>query len=412
MPRRKLTKRTSRRPRRKLTSTTRRRTRSVVPMSTAKQALAYIHPFMGTGNRPKIIGDNSQLSIGVSNKYVTTLDTSKIGWGPTIDLILYPGLNGGLVSNCVGSQDVPAPGTGPIWDSTYGGGYPVGHNEHGQGLKNEQSLVDGAPAEIKNNTDITSWRQVSMGAKFQLLNTDETNDGWFECVRFKMPHDFNNMAITGEDCLTGSTDSQQDFFIHPRLGYMKQELDEFMVQEPSYTRGRLKDIHEFDFNLKHFDSDHPWQMIPSRVALTHMVYNNTHNQVLNDISASVSFTDGGTLVDSLSNFNYKTMDCIYMRIHPGNSGSKLLCDVVSNQENIYHPSSDLSQFQSLEDSRYEKAYQYMTKAARSGGIIASKAGEFFRSEQFQDIAIQVGQRQFNQLMNQVIATIPNKLGNN
>lgn len=379
-------------------------------MATAKQALAYIHPFLGTGTRPKIIGDNSQLSIGVSNKYVTTLDSSKIGWGPTIDLVLYPGLNGGVVSNCVGAQNVPAPGTGPIWDSIYGGGYPVGHNEHGEGLRNEQALVHNSPAEIVNKTDITSWRQVSFGAKMQLLNTDETNDGWFECVRFKMPQDFNNMAITGEGTLTGNVDAQQSFFVHPRLGYMKQELDEFMVQEPSYMRGRLKDIHQYDFNLKHFDGDHPWQMIPGRLSLTHMVYSNVHNQVLNDLSASVTHTDGGTLVDSLSNFNYKTMDCIYIRIHPGTTGSKLLLDVVSNQENIYHPSSDLSQFQSLEEQRYSKAYEYMTKAARVGGVIADKAGQFFMSDQFADVRNQVGAVAFNKLMNEVAANLPLILG--
>ena len=338
---------------------------------------------------------------GVSNKFVTQLDSTRIGYGDTIDLIIYPGLQGGVVSNCYGTNPAPSVGVGPVWDPIYGGGFPLGHNEHGEGLLNEQSLVAGSPAEINNKTDITSWRQVSFGAKFQLLNTDETNDGWFESVRFKMPQDFRHLAITSVGSLTGDTSAQQAFYVHPRLGYNKQELDEFMVQEPSYSRGRLKDIHNFSFNLKHFDGDHPWQMLPSRVALTHMIYNSTHNQVLEDSSSSVTFTDGGTLVDSLSNFNYKTMDCIYIRIHPGATGSKLLMDTISNQECVYHPASDLSQFQSLEDSRYKKAYDMVASAYRNSTLVAGKAAEIIGQENMQAIKKMVGQTIFNEIVAKV-----------
>ncbi|BBE21063.1 putative structure protein [Chaetoceros tenuissimus DNA virus SS12-43V] len=376
-------------PRRKLTATKRRRmqanpapkrkaARRRPPMATAKQALAYLHPMAGTGIRPKIHGDSSQLSIGVSNKYVTQYDSDNIQRGETIDIILYPGLNGGMVTNCYVDTNPKDPNglptSGPMSDLQFGNGYCLGHNEHGNGLQNTAVPVNDAPLQIWNNTDITSWRQVSFGAKLQLLNTDETNDGWFEAVRFKMSQDNRQMCITSDTANTGNINIDDYWFVHPKLGFMKRELDEFMVQEPSYMRGRLKDIHNFHFNLKHFDGDHPCQMIPSRIALEDMVWNDLRTGVIENSAATGLFSDGGHLNDSISNFNYKTMDCIYIKIHPGTTGSKLLCDVVSNQECVYHPSSDLSQF--MDESTAQQKRDF-TKFIAKGIEAGKKAGELY-----------------------------------
>jgi len=145
-----------------------------------------------------------------------------------------------------------------------------------------------------------------------------------------------------------------------------------MVQEPSYMRGRLKDIHNFHFNLQHFDGDHPWQMLPSRIALADMVWNDQRQGIIENTAETGLFADGGHLNDSVSNLNYKTMDCIYIKLHPGNFGSKLLCDVVSNQEAVYHPSSDLSQFATSSSIQMKKDYQ---KLIANGLIAGKKAGE-------------------------------------
>lgn len=350
-----------------------------IPQATAKQALAYIHPFAGTGIQPKIHDDSSQLSIGVSNKYVTQFDSNDIQRGESIDIILYPGLNGGLVTNCYVDNNPKDgngnPTRGPMSDLIFGNGYPLGHNEHGQGLTNAVVPVNDEPLQLWNNTDITSWRQVSLGAKLQLLNTDETNDGWFECVRFKMNQDNRQMCITPSSASEPSTEADDFWFVHPKLGFMKRELDDYMVQEPSYVRGRLKDIHKFDFHLQHFDRDHPFQMLASRVALKDMVYNDQRTGIIENVAATGSFSDGGHLNETLGNFNYRTMDCIYLKIHPGNSGSQLLCDVVSNQECVYHPTSVLSNFQTPTSKKaidnFKKLVGKMAEKGQQAGEIVT-----------------------------------------
>lgn len=350
MPRRKLTA-TKRRaaPRRRKLTTTQTVKSPRIPQATAKQALAYIHPFAGTGIQPKIHDDSSQLSIGVSNKFVTQFDSGNIQRGATIDILLFPGLNGSIVTNTYMDSNVTDangnPTEGPMSDLIFGNGYCMGHDEHGSGLVNSVVPVNDDPLQIWNNTDITSWRQVSKGMKLQLLNTDETNDGWFECCRFKMNQDNRQMCITPSLANTQQPIEDDRWFVHPKLGFMKRELDDYMVQEPSYVRGRLKDIHKFQFNLQHFDRDHPFQMLPSRIALADMVWNDQRKGIIENAAATGLFSDGGHLNDTVSNFNYKTMDCIYLKIHPGATGSQLLCDVVSNQECVYHPTSVLSNFQ-------------------------------------------------------------------
>ena len=345
-------------------------------MATAKQALAYLHPMAGTGIQPKIHDDSSQLSIGVSNKYVTQFDSGNIQRGETIDIMLYPGLNGGMVTNCYTDNNPTDPNgnptRGPMSDLIFGNGYVLGHNEHGNGLTNSVIPADDSPLMIWNNTDITSWRQVSLGAKLQLLNTDETNDGWFECVRFKMNQDNRQMCISPSTANELSTPADDQWFIHPKLGFMKRELDDFMVQEPSYTRGLLKDIGKYNFHLKHFDSDHPFQMLPSKIALSDMVWNNQRTAIIENVGVTGNFSDGGHLNDSISNFNYKTMDCIYIKIHPGATGSQLLCDVVSNQECVYHPTSVLSNFQSSSSKKMKSDFKNLVKDAYTG---INKAGE-------------------------------------
>lgn len=120
--------------------------------------------------------------------------------------------------------------------------------------------------------EFSSWRPVSVGLRMMNVNTDNDNDGWFECVRTSRSTFLNRMGIVmyGEDAPVPPTTTSFD----PATTYIKvgmREKDNIFIKPgmimpltslaqewysarnwaimPSYASGKLRELKDFVFQL-------------------------------------------------------------------------------------------------------------------------------------------------------------------
>jgi len=302
-----------------------------------KQVMAtYFHPWAGASIHPKIPDGSMNQSTGVSSRNIMTMDIREKFLQETdevLELILYPGINGGIVCNFL--RDESSQVLGAVYGSQY----------HGNILDidvNTDLDGDGEQAVFKVfNGKLTKWRTVSQALHIALLNPSESNEGWWEACR--ITPNINDFCATP---INNSTNNQESVSFHPDLEKVKTILADVMADEPSYVNGTLRDIHKHTFKLQHNDKNHLWQECPEFVRPAMMSWDNTNhvyrnNQLFKDTSQSMFTTDR----EATRSLVYQGMDCIYLRIHPRSStlgGSQIKIDQVMNHEIIYSASNELS----------------------------------------------------------------------
>jgi len=297
------------------------------------QLAAYHNPWSGTGQQTQIHDGSAQLTNGETIRRVATLDSAKAGGGP-IEIIIYPGINSFIVSNCEPESNSQSAGA-VLSHSEYG----VLSDDDIQGADNQAN----ATVVLKNDYAISKWRVVSQASHFSLLNTDEQNDGWFEAVKFsprEMTRDFNISPIENDGDATGP------LAVHPNLINQSNLLDTVMANESTYSMGLLKDINKCVFKLDHLDKSHPWTDFSDYSKAEGHKWNPdestffmTHDPRDQAEILPVSFNKA-----DISQYIYNNMDCIYLRVYPGATPCKLLVDTIMNHEVIYNPVSRLSNY--------------------------------------------------------------------
>jgi hypothetical protein len=88
------------------------------------------------------------------------------------------------------------------------------------------------------------WRLVSAGVRLTNVCTSESNDGWFEAIRIRSARTANNFFLAGPDPIWSVYEDPLEF----EGGLLKPGSD--WSNDPSYTRGRLADIHKWVFYLQ------------------------------------------------------------------------------------------------------------------------------------------------------------------
>lgn len=193
-------------------------------------------------------------------------------------------------------------------------------------------------------TGVAKWRVVSYGLHVSHLNNTDSNDGWWEAVR-----------------LTTSVDPQNYFAAIPSNGNTgpavlipdenKLDTSEAVITNlPSYTTGRLRDLHNVIFSLHPDGCEHDFKHSPSTIELkatdasTTVPYSlatNTANLVPHDITSSTGTSK--EFVDSHVDEGY---DTIMLKIHgrAAASPTQLLVHVVQNIEIIYEDRAINAQF--------------------------------------------------------------------
>jgi|TARA_B110000902_G_C14290385_1_gene580615 hypothetical protein len=277
--------------------------------------------------------------------------TNELGGDGQIDVLLHPGFGTGMV----------AYGT----NNEYGArNYePFGFSSQTVGF-DASALIHGNAGNILFPTGISHWRTVSQAVRFDLANSGEENDGWWEAARItprKQPNFYDICPITGSASLASCA-------LVPNHNYMTQVLSgQAMVEEAGYTTGLLKDLKGEEFKLQPIGCECKFQETKS----SYRVEADDFSYYPSNVSCHIDPTDPSNGVqDLLKDFlGHSSHDWVHIRFHcrantglANSNGSKLLVHLIQNQEFSFGPTSDLKSFQTDNnpDSRVESV---MNRAA-------------------------------------------------
>ena len=287
------------------------------------QASVYVDPFSLRTSNPKIPDGKCRLSSGIRLQAVREFVNDT---GSTMGFVIFPGLNNAvLATNTISDTLMPFPAHGGF---TYDG-------------------VGVPPTYTQTDSNIAKWRQVSLGAKFTLVNNSDENDGWFEAVRFTSGRTDSHFQVGQLSGIIGP--------IPEGTGGTLPVLDPAyqMVEHPSYVTGKLRDIHRHLFCLKPHDTDHDFQHVKG-------VYEDD---------------GGGRIQDMEHDLMDHSYDMIFVRIHGrvgdgggGGTPTRVMLHIVSNQEIMYEPGTPLSRFHTETDMS-----SYITTLKRSQVESSQKA---------------------------------------
>jgi hypothetical protein len=178
------------------------------------------------------------------------------------------------------------------------------------------------------------WRLVSAGLRLSLVNTSERNDGWFEAIRVNTSYSPQDFRVTDPQ------NPAVDFNVYQSIDKMEGGIlmsTNSWANDPSYTTGKLVDIHKWMFYLQ-ASEERDFKSLPTQ-----------WDDDLGDVDGGLhmweclnSSVTPGFMVD-------KTFDCVAIRLFSsssGNVGTSMLVHSVHNFEGVYDPSSTLCKFQS------------------------------------------------------------------
>lgn len=288
-------------------------------------------PFSTATAQPKI--PDGKVATSLSRRLQKVVQLHNDSGESTLDIVMVPAL--GVCATVYGSDN--ASGTR--------GFEVVGFSGQTVGLNGGQL---GSGNRLDNQGGISDWRIVSQAMKFQLNQTEEENDGWFEAVRFTARLDYGlwSVANLNNSLFTGSMG------LVPNANFKTAILDPLasnMVEQPGYTTGLLKDIGKSEFKLNPKTNSVHFKKLKSLYS------------TVDAGGADIGTYDNTDKVQNFSNFHPETKeifddlldrdyDMVYLRMHcranDGTStGSKLIMNGIQNIEFCFSPDSDLSTFQ-------------------------------------------------------------------
>lgn len=337
----------SKAPKRKMTIT-RRRPRIAAPVKRPRKStftispeirrqLAVFHdPFSKATSQPKIPDGKAGYSIGMCNQQVREIVNREDSF-TTMHFCLFPGKGAG-----VSIYNVEAPVGTPAASSSV---LSMGYNDHGAlNLLNLANGSSGDAVPIRPQDNFAKWRIVSQGLRLKLLNVEDENDGWWEACRLTEANNPGDFALSPKD---NSTDRQKGV-MSPSVSFMAGLAFTNIVDQKSYTTGRLKDIHKHQFELHPLGDENDFQQSFEETEIE--IGNDTVGTYQND---SCLLRAGRAATRDMYNSEIdSSMDMVYIRIHcrPNqstsnvNNGSRLLAHLVGNQEIIYGLSQKESKY--------------------------------------------------------------------
>lgn len=356
----------SRAPRRK--SYAKARIKRVQPVrrpmnTTAAQSLAiYRNPFSQSPGQPKIPDGKAIMSIGSKVQVSAQLLNTSSG-DDILHIFMYPGLTQGMVV----FGDTGALATR--------GFTAYGFNDHmSYDVSGPYGLAGaGDDGNIESNDNINEWRTVSQGLKLSLLNTDEENDGWFECVRYKDALRANEFAFYSGDNTAQQT--QTVFGPDNTLGATLAAKN--LVNSPTYVSGGLDEIDKFEFKLQAQTESHDFKRVPDRWRVEHSIDTVTSTGGNDYLNLQGDTAQCHSIHNSLVDDSF---DAVYIRIHcrantgaGASTGSKILAHLVCNQELVYDEDQNEHKFMT-QATMAKEAFTQANAQARNFNQGADKIG--------------------------------------
>lgn len=320
------------------------------------QIKAVLDPFDRTTMQPKLPDGKIGTSVGL--KYTICREHYNVGAGNIMHAILFPGQSGGLyVIGCQNFNSVAR--SSPEY--TDAGGFSYAHD----GVNDMQTL--------QARENYHSWRIVSQGVRFELLNPAEQDDGWWEAVRLTDILSVFDYRIEQHDNGTGRTNS---FFAPFWLlsNYQTRSLSD----ESTYESGRLKDIHTRQFHLHQVKDEVDFTQLCSPISTEGGVETGL-GAVPNPFVVDFNGAGGANAGERYGMQNYNAIrnyidfgyDAIYFRFHCRDPATptRLLTHVVSNQEIQFAQQSGESRFET-QNTRLVNMESILA-ARNKGGTTAS-----------------------------------------
>ncbi|BAJ40166.1 hypothetical protein [Protobacilladnavirus tenuis] len=242
-----------------------------------------------------------------------------------------------------------------------------------------ESSFDGA--QIVNDHAIAKWRLVSQGISFQLANTDEENDGWWEACRFNPTIDPAHFDLARADGTQSGTFAGNTVLLTPDSNYFSSgtgadgpafTLKGNMVEQPGYTTGLLKDIHKHQFKLLNNNHNIEWQDRNQELSISGVI-SSTDN-----VNSVVNLQDADKFLQLYNELYCNSYDCIFIRFHcrvnngSTSNGSKLIMNAIQNVEMVYSPQSDLATYHEI-NKAHAKVKAYLDKMNDSQNVVMRNA---------------------------------------
>ncbi len=291
--------------------------------STQGSLAIYRDPFTPRAAEAKIPDGKTRLSVGTRLNASRSLK-NKSGGDDILHVLLYPGISQGMVV------------WGDTGELTNRGFTATQYNNHMTfDVASIYNAGAGADGPVIFNEKISKWRLVSQGLKLQLMNTDEENDGWFQAIRLNDAFQAAQLGFYSGD----NVNQQTSTVFGPDLTMLTDLENKNLMNSPTYSEGRLKDIHKTCFELQPQTDDHEFKSLPAK----YTVVNGTDIATVGGGPAYVSLQGDtaqahaivGQLLDD-------AFDCVYIRIHcrsntgaGSTTGSSLRAHIISNQEIVY-----------------------------------------------------------------------------
>lgn len=208
------------------------------------------------------------------------------------------------------------------------------------------------------STDVARWRAVSVGVRCMLLNSSETNEGWWESyrvVRRRRLGDWRFVRGGGSSVWFLDTIHDDCNLVPDKVPFMREDAP----NDESYNTGSLKMLHTKSFELKRLEHTH--NFISPRDK-------NYYDVSL--ISNNLLKLEDTGMPECTFPFLDENFDAVVVNFYAGtNSDADILLDATANHEFIYS-----------EDSTYA---QFMTKSYRSPSL---RMAHSFNSKKHQDSA--------------------------
>lgn len=248
------------------------------------------------------------------------------------------------------SFNIPQNGTGifmlcpnvlvPLFYKVSGVGLPLAvENYHVDGHCDSagMALAAGNPGHVDMHFSIDKWRVVSQALRLKLLNTDDTNDGWFESYRLTSKIAMYNMELADSgivnECYMRPNAATVDYYGTSLAGNKERH---------SYTCGPVKDIDKFQFHLNPYAETHPFIQLDKVCSI---------EDFLNRVAGPPQYwTITSNFVDSwqrlFKQLEDSTWDVVVCIVHASSDagGTNVLIDCAQNLEVVYENDSNRSRY--------------------------------------------------------------------
>jgi hypothetical protein len=319
------------------------------PMITT-QVSSLINPFDSKNGQPKWPDGLATYSIGRRHQLTTEIYNDDF-W-----VILFPG----AINWCVAfasENDLPY-----IY-ANHTANISINY-EYNESLVNPEIGVTPDPNSTAHELHVahdafSHWRNVATAVHLQVINTTDTNEGWFRAARINRTREFEKFfdVIGGVGSAYGNGNhilETPHFHVGGLLPgrYLMEKLNEMLDNEPSLCCGELQDIHNAVFQLNNIKDRNPFKQLR-----TETLYSNEPVKTIykrdDPISQEELFAidqyflkfGGQAYTRSRSEYGLLSDSKDIVLIHVlGGPKTKILLHSVNNQEFLCPDNSQLAQY--------------------------------------------------------------------